>query len=310
MPDHLTIERLEFQGHCGVTEAERRTLQPIAVDLELEYAPGGLALAASTSDIARAVDYAAVAARVLEVGHKQPYVLLETLAHAIMTMLFQEFPITRARLWVRKTVPPVDGVRGSVGVKLERARPARTPDPAPAPFLTEILSRLPRGQALDVACGRGRNALYLASQGFTVEAVDRDEQALADLSSAAAQQGLTTITTRMVDLEDPARSPDIPEARYEVVLGFFYLHRPLFPLLLRALKPGGVLVYETFLIDNHLRYHHPRRREFCLEPNELLNLTRGLRILHYDEGERAEPLGGGPTITARLLASRDATGSP
>lgn len=305
MPDHLTIERLEFQGHCGVTEAERRALQPIAVDLELEYTPEALALAASTGDIARAVDYAAVAARVLEVGRKQPYVLLETLGDAILTMLFQEFPVIHARLWVRKTAPPVDGVRGSVGIRLERARPARTPDPAPAPFLTEVLSRLPHGQALDVACGRGRNALYLASQGFTVEAVDRDEQALADLSSAAAQQGLTTITTRMVDLENPARSPEISEARYEVVLGFFYLYRPLFPLLLQALKPGGVLVYETFLIDNHVRYQHPRRKEFCLEHNELLDLARGFRILHYDEGKRADPLGGSATFTARLLARRE-----
>lgn len=304
MPDCLTIERLEFQGQCGVTDEERRVLQPIAVDLELEYAPGALTLAASTENISRAVDYAAVAARVLEVGRKHPYVLLETLGDAIMTMLFQEFPITRARVWVRKTAPPVDAVRGSVGVRLERIRSAGTPDPTPAPFLMDVLPRLPRGHALDVACGRGRNALYLASQGFAVEAVDRDEQALADLTSSALSQGLTSITARLVDLENPARPPEIPEARYEVVLGFFYLYRPLFPLLVRALKPGGALVYETFLIDNHLRYQHPRRREFCLEHNELLNLARGLRILHYDEGERADPLAGSSTYTARLLATR------
>lgn len=305
MAEHLMIERLEFQGHCGVTAAERQTLQPIAVDLELEYAPGTFSLAASTSDIATAVDYAAVSARVLEVGRKQPYVLLETLGEAVAAMLFHEFPVIRARLWIRKVIPPVDGVQGSVGVKLDRTRPTALLDHAPAQFLEDSLALFPRGRALDVACGRGRNTLYLASHGFTVDAVDRDEQALADLASDAAQHGLTSVTTCSVDLEDPARPPDIPAARYEVILGFCYLHRPLFPVLLQALKPGGVLIYETFLIDNHLRYQHPRRREFCLEHNELLNLVRGLRILHYDEGERHDSHGAKPVFTARLLAQKN-----
>ncbi|OGW67588.1 MAG: hypothetical protein A3H49_07880 [Nitrospirae bacterium RIFCSPLOWO2_02_FULL_62_14] len=306
MADHLIIERLEFQGHCGVTAAERQAPQPIAIDLELEYPPDAFTLAAASSDIANAVDYAAVSARVLEVGRKQPYILLETLGEAMMAMLFREFPVSRAILWIRKIVPPVDGVQGSVGVKLERARPAMALDPAPAQFLKDSLPRLARGHALDIACGRGRNTLYLASQGFSVEAVDRDEPALADLKAAAAQQGLTSVTIRVMELEDAARPPEIQEARYDVILGFFYLHRPLFPALLRALKPGGVLIYETFLIDNHLRYQHPRRREFCLEHNELLELTRGLRVLHYDEGERRDGRGDAPAFTARLLASSGA----
>jgi dihydroneopterin aldolase len=304
MADHLMIERLEFQGHCGVTAVERQVLQPIAVDLELEYAPGTFTLAASTSDIVNAVDYAAVAARVLEVGRKQPYVLLETLGEAVTTMLFHEFPVIRAKLWIRKVIPPVDGVQGSVGIKLDRTRPAALLDHAPAQFLKDSLPILPRGQALDVACGRGRNTLYLASQGFTVDAVDRDEQALADLASDAAQHGLTSVTIHSVDLEDPARPPEIPAARYEIILGFRYLHRPLFPVLLQALRPGGVLVYETFLVDNHLRYQHPRRREFCLEHNELLSLVRGLRILHYDEGAHHDSHGHEPVFTARLLAQK------
>jgi len=305
MPERLIIERLEFQGHCGVTEAERQAPQPIALDIELEYAPGALARASSTGDIADAVDYAAVSARVLEIGRKQPYVLLETLGEAVMAMLFREFPVTRAKLWLRKTVPPVEGVQGSVGVQLDRMRPAAALDVAPAQFLKDCLPQLPRGQALDVACGRGRNALFLASQRFAVEALDRDDQALADLNVAAAQHGLASVSTRAVELEDPARPPDIPATRYDVVLGFFYLHRPLFPALLRALKPGGVLVYETFLIDNHLRHQHPRRREFCLAHNELLGLAQGLRILHYDEGEHADVHGGGSAFTARLLAMKN-----
>ncbi len=305
MADHLMIERLEFQGHCGVTAAERQAAQPIAIDLELEYESDAFALAASTGDIAHAVDYAAVAARVLEIGRKQPYILLETLGEAVAAMLFREFPVLSANLWIRKVIPPVDSVQGSVGVKLERTRPTVACDPAPAQFLKDSLPLLPRGQALDIACGRGRNTLYLASQGFAVDAIDRDEQALADLTAAAAQQRLTAITVRAMELEDASSPPDIPTARYDVILGFLYLHRPLFPAVLRALKPGGVLIYETFLVDNQLRHGHPRRKEFCLDHNELLGLARGLRILRYDEGEHADVRGGSSIFTARLLAQRE-----
>jgi len=287
-----------------VTSAERQALQLIAIDLELEYAPETFALAASTSDIAHAVDYAAVAARMLEVGRKQPYVLLETLGEELLAMLFEEFPAAAAKLWVRKAVPPVADVFGSVGVRLERRRPVAVIDPRPAQFLKDHVHLLPAGHVLDVACGRGRNAFFLAAQGHTVDAIDRDEQALAETSATATQRGLASVAVRAVELEDPAHLPDIPAARYDAVLVFFYLYRPLFPALLRALKPGGVLLYETFLIDNHLRHQHPRRREFCLAHNELLHLAAGLRVLHYDEGEHADAHGGGSAFTARLIAQR------
>jgi len=288
-----------------VTTAERRALQPIAIDLELEYAPGTFVLAASTGDIANAVDYAAVAARLLEVGRKQPYVLLETLGEELLTVLFAEFPVAAVKLWVRKTIPPVAGVSGSVGVRLERTRPLVAADPFPAQFLKDHVHLLPAGHVLDVACGRGRNTLFLAAQGCTVDAIDRDEQALAEASAAAARRGMTSVTVRAVELEDPVHPPDIPAAHYDAVLVFFYLYRPLFPALLRALKPGGVLVCETFLIDNHLRRQHPRRPEFCLAHNELLHLTTGMRILHYSEGEHADVHGGGSAFTARLIGQKN-----
>lgn len=307
------IECLEFQAHCGVTAEERQAPQPIAVDVELECPPAIIEAAAATGDIRRAVDYAEVARRIAEVGTGQEWVLLETLAERLLTMLFAEFPIARVRLWVRKLAPPVTDVKGSVGVKLDRSRASQTPDPLPTRFLMEHLHHLPKGRVLDVACGRGRNALYLASHGFTVEAMDRDEQALSELTATARQRNLTTLTTlttRAVDLEaNPDNPPDLPKERYDVILVFFYLYRPLFPSLLQALKPGGVLIYETFLIDNHLRHQHPRRREFCLAHNELLRLTTGLRVLHYDEGEHQTTCdgthGGDLAFTARLLAKKE-----
>lgn len=307
MPDQVIIEGLEFQGRCGVTLKERRRRQPIRVDLELTY-PG---LAPTRDDLTQAVDYTTVAQRVVKIGTTGEWALLETLADHICTQLLTEFPVSNLRLWVRKVEGNVPGVRGSVGVRMERAD-----GDCPARFLQGHIARLPRpGKTrpplvLDVAAGRGRNSLYLATRGFAVEAIDRDEEALAQLADLAKQRRLPNVTVRTLDLEaHPTLPPDLPKERYDVILVFFYLHRPLFPVLLQALKPGGVLVYETFLIDNHLRYQHPRRREFCLEHNELLRLTAGLRVLHYDEGEHGEGLGHGshpgPCMTAQLLAQRE-----
>ena len=310
MADELVIERLEFQGHCGVTEEERLIPQSIAVDLVLDYPPKLMSAIASTDDISKAIDYARVAERVIDTGTSQSFRLLETLTDGILTMLFAEFPVERIRLWVRKVGSPVKQVHGSVGVRVDRTRDAPTTvEPQPASFLVDYLHLLPKGTALDVASGQGRNALYLAGHGFAVEAIDRDEQALASLESTAAQRKLTTLTTRKLDLEaDPHGPPDLGQEAYDVITVFYYLHRPLFPALIQILKPGGVLMYETFLIDNHLAHQHPRRREFCLGHNELLELTKGLRILYYKEGEHPGGPGNGSAFTARLIARKEKSG--
>ena len=304
MAAQLVIECLEFEGHCGVTAEERRVPQPIAVDLELDYPVHALETAAQSGDIAQAVDYAKVADRVIQLATSQAFHLVETLADRVATMLFVEFPVLRIRLWVRKTAPPLKTVHGSVGVRLDRARNPQTTGTPPARFLLEQEHLLPKGRVLDVACGSGRNALYLAAQGFLVEGVDCDEQALTAVSAEAKQRSLTNLTLRCLDLE---AKPDIPKECYDGIVVFFFLYRPLVPALVQALKPGGVLLYETFLIDNHLRHGHPRRREFCLAHNELLHLAAGLRILHYDEGEREGEQGDGLVSTARLVARKENT---
>ncbi len=173
----------------------------------------------------------------------------------------------------------------------------------PARFLVEKAHALPRGKALDVAAGSGRNTLFLAEQGWTVHAVDRNHSALATLSAVARERSLLVVTMGEMDLESRDNPASLfPAAAYDVVLVFFYLFRPLFPALLHALKPGGMLLYETFLVENYLRYQRPRHREFCLEPGELLRLAPGLEIVHYDEGERPGRDDGPSTVTARLLA--------
>lgn len=315
MDDRLFIEGLEFQGRCGATEGERQSPQPIGVDVDLVYPHAMIAAAAETDDLAHAVDYAKVAERVIQVGTGQEFRLLETLAERLSSVLLAEFRVSRVQLWVRKLAPPVKGVTGSVGIRVDRARSLpRSAEPLagplPSSFLVQHLPHLPKGTALDVATGGGRNALYLAAHGYSVEGIDRDEQALAEIAATAKQRNLPNLTVRCMDLEaNPDRAPDFPKERYDVILVFFYLYRPLFPALIQALRPGGALVYETFLIDNYLRDQHPRRKEFCLAHNELLRLTTGLRVLHYDEGEHGteghdRPVTG-TAFTARLLAVKE-----
>jgi len=184
----------------------------------------------------------------------------------------------------------------------------REPLNPPAQFLVESLHLLPRGRALDVAAGRGRNALYLAEQGFSVHAIDRDATALQTLFSLAEERKLQHVTTEVVDLESgPVSAAVLPPNTYDVVIVFLYLFRPLIPAFIQTLKPGGVLVYETLLVENHLRYNHPRHREFCFEPGELRTLVSGLDILQYDEGERLRPDGQPGMFTVQLLAQKKTT---
>jgi hypothetical protein len=126
------------------------------------------------------------------------------------------------------------------------------------------------------------------------------------LQSAAHERRLLHVTTEVVDLETERAGEDLlPSEVYDVVVVFFYLFRPLFPALLRTLKPGGMLLYETFLVENYLRYQRPKQREFCLETHELLTMTQGLRVLHYNEGARTGRDGQAERFTARLLAQKD-----
>jgi len=293
--DRLIIERLEFQGYCGVTEAEREAPQPMAVDLELSL---DMAPAAATDDLVRTVDYLRVTERVLAIAQTQRFHLLETVAERMAQAILSEFAVTEVALWVRKLKPQVKGVRESTGAKITRQAADDPHGIRPADWLVRHRPLYMPGRALDLACGRGRNALYLAREGFQVEAWDRDAEALKELCSAAASLRLSAITTRLVDLE---QAPQIPPASFDLITVFFYLQRDLAPQIAQALKPGGILVYETFLIDNHERFNHPRRREFCLERNELLALFSGLRVLAYREGAQKPDKG---PFTASLVAQR------
>lgn len=152
---------------------------------------------------------------------------------------------------------------------------------APASWLERHDPLLPSaGHALDVACGRGRNALWLATRGLSVEAIDRDADAVAALNTIARDLHLP-VAARVVDLE--SGRPEIRASAYDLIVVTHYLHRPLFPALVEALRPDGLLIYETFTRAQAAR-GRPSNPSFLLEPGELARLVAPLTILDQREG--------------------------
>ena len=152
----------------------------------------------------------------------------------------------------------------------------------PARWLVDHAHVLPTaGEALDVASGSGRNALWLAARGLRTVALDRDSLAIASIRRAAAEVHLP-LRAEVVDLE--TADATLPVSAYDVVVVVHYLHRPLFPALRAALRPGGVLVYETFTRAQALR-GKPTNPAFLLESGELRTLVAPLQIVFEREGE-------------------------
>lgn len=175
---------------------------------------------------------------------------------------------------------------------------ASSPVADPSLFLQQQCQRLPIGRVLDVACGDGRNALYLARQNFVVDAVDI---AFAGLIRAKreAQRRALHLCLLQADLETMV----LPSCRYEVVVNVRYLNRQLLARLKRAVRVGGMVVFETFLREQ-AELGHPRNPDFLLERGELRHLFGGFEILVYQEGrfhtERDE------AFLVRMLAQRPA----
>jgi rhodanese-related sulfurtransferase len=196
-----------------------------------------------------------------------------------------------ARMLAVAGLPRVLNLAGGMSVwRGDRAFDARVPDAryGPSSWLLANVDLLPSAggaggaaEVLDVASGNGRHALLLASAGFKVRAIDADESALSILRTTAAAIGLAIDAAR-VDLE--SGDADLGAAGYDLILGFRYLHRPLFPVLLRALRPGGVLLYETFTRAQADR-GKPTSPAHLLETGELRRLVEPLRVLRERDGE-------------------------
>ena len=155
----------------------------------------------------------------------------------------------------------------------------------PNEFLIEALKRIGRPapnsrHVVDVACGSGRDAVYLAMKGYDVEAIDRLADALAKAEDLARRCGVN-LTTREVDLE---RDPHLPAEHYDIVMVFRYLQRSLFPMLAAAVRPGGYIVYETFHERNLQTNKKPRNPAHLLKSGELPQAFADFDVLICHDG--------------------------
>jgi SAM-dependent methyltransferase len=166
----------------------------------------------------------------------------------------------------------------------------------PSQFLSAVLQQLPPGRALDLACGAGRHALYLARHGWTVDAIDFARAGLAQLAAAARRDSLRVHPVQ-ADLEQFPLRRD----RYDVVLNVRYLQRGLVAAMKASVRRGGVIVFETFIRDQQ-QLGHPRNPAFLLERGELRAHFEDFAVVAYDEGRFETE--SGPAFLARLLARR------
>lgn len=169
----------------------------------------------------------------------------------------------------------------------------------PAAFLEEVFNRswpIQPGKALDLATGMGRNAFYLARRGFTVEALDISEIGLREARRRAEAEGLR-ISFKQADLENT----ELPDSTYELIVNFNFLERGLIPKIKKALKLGGHIIFETYLVDQRL-LGHPKNPAYLLGHNEILELFRDFRVLYYREGRFVER--GKEAYRAGLLAQK------
>ena len=153
------------------------------------------------------------------------------------------------------------------------------------PFLVEVLTRIPRGIVLDIAAGRGRNALPLARAGNSVVAVDYSVEAMR-LLAATAREARLAIWPIVANLD----SFHLKDESFDAIVNINFLDRALFPNFVRALRPGGVLIADTFLVDQ-AAIGHPRDPRFLLAHGELRTLAGGLEVEEYREGPVTYPNG-------------------
>jgi tellurite methyltransferase len=169
-------------------------------------------------------------------------------------------------------------------------------DFTPADWLTALDPRIrpqrPDARALDLACGSGRNSLYLARLGYSVDAWDVSDTAIASLEAEALRLRNNgerlDVAPRRVDLD----SAVLPASRYDLVLDAYFLDRSLFPAIAEALRPGGLLIFQTFVRGTaSASQRTPKDPAYVLQPGELLTAFPGLETLEYTEdAERGEVL--------------------
>lgn len=176
----------------------------------------------------------------------------------------------------------------------------RPHDGPPSGLLQRWLPHLPRGRALDLATGLGRNAVLLARAGYRVDAVDISATCLREAARRARRAGV-----RVRWIEADLDTYPLPPGRYDLVVNTFFLKRRLFPALRRAVRPGGVVIFE-----NHLEGDEeggPPGRGHRLRRGELRRRFRGWEVLDHEEGLFADA--GRLRLLGRIVARRPRRGA-
>jgi SAM-dependent methyltransferase len=198
--------------------------------------------------------------------------------------------------WRRGSAPAPAAADGGPPERTEAPSRGGHGAEAPSAWVLRFAARVaPGSRVLDVACGRGRHARLFAGQGCVVDAVDIDAEA----GEALAQ--VPGVRFLRADLE----GGPWPYAgrQFDAIVVTHYLHRPLLPLLAEALAPGGVLIYETFMVGQE-GFGRPRNPAFLLRPRELLDAFGPLlAVLAFEEGVVSLPR---PARVSRLCAVRAA----
>ena len=150
-------------------------------------------------------------------------------------------------------------------------------------FLTELKQASKQGAVLDLACGNGRNGLYLARLGIPVVFADHDTDKLSQIDSIIQAEKLPA-KTWLIDLE--AGEP-VVDQMFGAIIVFRYLYRPLFKVIKASIVDSGLVIYETFN-QGQRAYGRPHNPHFLLRENELVELFDDWQIIHQFEGVVAE----------------------
>jgi SAM-dependent methyltransferase len=178
----------------------------------------------------------------------------------------------------------------------KRYREGEHTNDEPHPLVTEFASKWPPGRALDIACGAGRHALWLAEHGWKVTAVDSSSAAIDILQKRAADRGVPVHSVRG-DLE--SHEFVIEPAAYDLIVVVNYLQRDLFPSIRGGVRPGGAVIAVIAMIDDDPNIR-PMNPKYLLSPGELRAQFKGWKLIHEFEGKPS----GDPTrrATSEIVA--------
>ncbi|KXB08578.1 hypothetical protein AKJ56_00880 [candidate division MSBL1 archaeon SCGC-AAA382N08] len=149
----------------------------------------------------------------------------------------------------------------------------------PSPLLLQWLESLPSGKALDVGCGAGRNSLFLADQGYEVDAIDFSEEAIKRGKSRAQDLGL-----EINWIQADVNKYEFPSEKYDLIIVTFFHPRGMLSEIKKSLKNDGFFLYEHHLSVEDEIVRGPKSDKFRYEPNELLKLFSDFQVLYYREG--------------------------